>query len=196
MGRTTVYKYDPLLTLAERRTRKRKADKSRNYDRVGPTDVVLAPIESEDDIGGVRDAKAKIKGYFDFVEETAAVPSVHGLAAALGMSDAKVLKIYHSEDVKYAERQIQKATLRIAVWWETKLGGPQPTGAIFWLKNVAKWSDKQEMDITSGGQRLGNPSPVILPPTIAAKEVSSTPFYEVIKRPQLGPTVNKEVEKN
>lgn len=51
---------------------------------------------------------------------------------------------------------------------EILLSGAPATGSIFWLKNNAGWRDKQEVDHTSGGERI-QAAPVVVSNIVARK---------------------------
>jgi hypothetical protein len=79
--------------------------------------------------------------------ETAKPPTVAGLAIALGFCDRQSLQDY-AKDERFSF-PIKAARHKIEAWHEGRLSGTSPTGSIFWLKNHAGYTDKQEQTIQS-----------------------------------------------
>lgn len=75
-------------------------------------------------------------------------PTMAGLAYALGFASRQSL--YDSEKDERFSYTIKRARLLIEGWYEERMSGNSPTGAIFWLKNHAGYTDKQ--DISLGGK--------------------------------------------
>ena len=96
--------------------------------------------ESVDEVKGIIDAYFK-----DLGDE---IPTMAGLALALGMSSRSLRNYAHKDEflptIKAARQKVENA-------WESALirGG---SGPIFWLKNNAGWRDKTETDINHGGK--------------------------------------------
>lgn len=66
-----------------------------------------------------------------------------GLAYALGFESRQSLYAYEKDErFSYS---IKRAKLAIEIWYEERMSGNSPTGAIFWLKNHAGYTDKQEI---------------------------------------------------
>ena len=86
-----------------------------------------------------------IEAYFAGLseKETPKPPTMAGLAYALGFDSRQSLYDYEKDSrFTYA---IKRAKLAIEVWYEERMNGNAPTGAIFWLKNHAGYTDKQEI---------------------------------------------------
>ena len=73
-------------------------------------------------------------------------PSLAGLCLAAGYSSKSAL-IEVAKRPGFSE-PVQKARELIEDWWVGRLSQHQPTGAIFALKNLAGWTDKQEINQT------------------------------------------------
>lgn len=63
----------------------------------------------------------------------------------------KVKEKYYDEKGKLCERE------RVEIVMVRKIVPPDPTSALFWLKNrkTSQWRDKREVDLTSGGEKIG-----------------------------------------
>lgn len=71
--------------------------------------------------------------------------TVNGLALALGLNSRQSL-------LNYGERPefldiVKAIRTRLEAHWEERLGGPNATGTIFWLKNQG-WADTQRTELT------------------------------------------------
>jgi len=105
---------------------------------------------------------------------------VYGLALALGVHGELVRDISNGHDMGEEWRdirisaKIKEATLRIRASVETRLLAKSSVGAMFWLKNCAKWADKLETDVTSGGKTLQAPtvSSIAPPDTLTVSPLS------------------------
>jgi len=76
---------------------------------------------------------------------------VSGLAYFLGFESRQSLYDYEKRsEFSYI---IKRARLRIESEYEKKLSYKHPVGSIFALKNMG-WADKQEIDHTTGGEKL------------------------------------------
>lgn len=89
--------------------------------------------------------EAVAESYFSKCEDSNKVPTVNGLALALGMTRETLLR--------YAEKDgfsdtVKAVRTRLEAEWEQRLAGPSAAGTIFWLKNQG-WSDKTEQAITA-----------------------------------------------
>lgn len=92
-----------------------------------------------------EELEAKIAEYFDGVEkanigrENPLLPTINGLAYHLGC---------HRDSFNEWSRKplfsdiVKRALTKAAIDWESRLGGSNATGAIFWLKNQG-WKDTQ-----------------------------------------------------
>ena len=75
---------------------------------------------------------------------------------------AEYLNISYSTYQRYRkksgyEHHIKRAEQKIKAWWikQLALPGRPTTGVIFWLKNQAGWSDKQEISVNKQEQLPG-----------------------------------------
>jgi len=84
-----------------------------------------------------------ISAYFEKNKQDNLIPTVSGLALELGFCSRQSLHDYE-KDERFSYL-IKKARLSIELYWENRLAGNVPTGAIFWLKNHAGYTDKQEI---------------------------------------------------
>ncbi len=87
-----------------------------------------------------------IDKYFDSFADKDEYPTSSGLALALGFNSRSTMYEYAKKDE--FSNIIKKALLRVEAGYEKMLQKPGCTGAIFALKNVSDWKDRQ--DITSG----------------------------------------------
>lgn len=102
----------------------------------------------------IKALQKAIDAYFKSADSREEPYTVSGLTLALGFVDTQSLRDY-AHSPKYA-LIIKKAQTRIENNMETRLlSGKPPIGLIFALKNRFNWQDKQNMDITSGGETLG-----------------------------------------
>jgi hypothetical protein len=83
--------------------------------------------------------------YFARCEATDKVPTVNGLALALGMTRETLLR--YAEKGGFSDT-VKAVRTRLEAEWEQRLAGPNAAGTIFWLKNQG-WSDKTEQSITA-----------------------------------------------
>lgn len=92
-----------------------------------------------------EELQSKIDDYFDSVDKAnidrkePLLPTINGLSYFLGC---------HRDTLNEWSRKplfsdiIKKALTKAAIEWESRLGGSNSTGAIFWLKNQG-WKDTQ-----------------------------------------------------
>jgi hypothetical protein len=73
-------------------------------------------------------------------------PTMNGLAYALGFVSRQSLTDYEERDA--FSYPIKRAKLRMKQYWEARLNGPSPAGAIFWMKNHDGMVDKTEHEVT------------------------------------------------
>lgn len=92
-----------------------------------------------------------IDDYFNSLvidEEHSKPPTMAGLALSLGYTSRQ--SIYDAEkrndDFSYL---IKKARITVENYWESRLATQSCTGAIFWLKNHAGYTDKMTNELTS-----------------------------------------------
>lgn len=78
-----------------------------------------------------RDRDAKEKPY-----------TVNGLALALGMCRQSLLN--YGEKPEFLDA-VKAVRAQLEDHWESRLGGPNAAGTIFWLKNQG-WSDRTELN--------------------------------------------------
>lgn len=96
----------------------------------------------------------RIKDYFEVESINNKLPTLSGLTLHLGFSQLNAL--YEYEQTPKFGKSIKKARLIIENALESALiSGKPPIGLIFALKNRFKWQDKQDVDITSGGETIG-----------------------------------------
>jgi hypothetical protein len=87
--------------------------------------------------------------YFGEVDKKKHMPNKAGLCLKLGITR----ETYNQYKSKYPDA-IKGAEYAIEQAWVQRLGGANATGAIFYLKAAMGWQDKQEVDLTSGGEKL------------------------------------------
>jgi len=120
----------------------------------------------------VEDLENMVKEYFELFEEETTKeqrkargievyenrPTITGLTLFLGfMSRDAFYKYEKKEGFGYA---IKAARSKIENLYENMMGTKTGTvGAIFALKNMG-WSDKTEIDHTSGGEKIQSPPPI------------------------------------
>lgn len=83
--------------------------------------------------------------YFALCEAKEKVPTVNGLALALGFNSRQSLLNY-AEKPEFLDT-VKAVRTRLEAEWEQRLGGPNAAGTIFWLKNQG-WTDKTEQQIS------------------------------------------------
>lgn len=92
----------------------------------------------------------KVDDYFDSISETQVI-TITGLCYHLGFcSRQSFYDLQEKEEFTYT---IKSARLRVEKHYEGLLQGNGVAGPIFALKNLG-WSDRQEIDHTSKGERL------------------------------------------
>lgn len=107
----------------------------------------------------------KIDRYFDYIGETEVI-TITGLILYCGFCSRQAF--YHLENNDKFSYTIKRARLRVSKHYEGLLQGNSVAGPIFALKNLG-WSDKQEIDHTSKGERL-NPIQI----TVDSSETAET----------------------
>lgn len=85
--------------------------------------------------------------YFDKCELKEQVPTVNGLALALGFNSRQSLLNY-ADKPEFVDT-VKGIRTRLEAQWEQRLAGGNAAGTIFWLKNQG-WSDRQDLNV--GGQ--------------------------------------------
>ncbi len=101
-----------------------------------------------------KELRDKIQDYFDngiVIKKSVQVPTISGLCLHLGFESRQSFYDYQKKD-KFSYT-IKRARLRIEKEYEEQLQVGNTVGAIFALKNLG-WSDKQEIDHTSKGEKL------------------------------------------
>ena len=79
--------------------------------------------------------------YFKKCEEAEKLPTVSGLALALGLNSRQTLWNYaHGDAHKEYHEVAQRMFLMLEEPWESSLSAPNPAGKIFWLCNRANGS--------------------------------------------------------
>lgn len=91
--------------------------------------------------------------YFKICDKTRQLPEKAGLCIELHIT-RETYSAYR-KDARFSDT-IKQFDLYIESNWVRRLAGQSPAGAIFYLKNAFKehYKDRQETDITSGGERL------------------------------------------
>lgn len=113
-----------------------------------------------------KELQDKIDEFFEESEELKPIITISGLCYHLGFcSRQSFYDLQEKEEFSYT---IKKARLRIEMYYESLLMSRVATGAIFALKNFG-WSDRQEIDHTSKGERL---SPINI--TVDSSETAKT----------------------
>jgi len=97
-----------------------------------------------------EELQKKIDEYFDMPHATTPV-TITGLILHCGFCSRQ--SFYRLESNDKFSYTIKRARLRIESHYEKLLQGNAVTGPIFALKNLG-WSDKQEIDHTSGGEKI------------------------------------------
>lgn len=96
----------------------------------------------------VEELQNAIDKYFNENKES---PTITGLALELGFASRQ--SFYDYEKNKKYSYTVKRARLKIENFYESHLIGQYTSGPIFALKNFG-WSDKQDVDITTGGDKL------------------------------------------
>ena len=89
-----------------------------------------------------------IDQYFKDCDEKEIPKTIYGLALALDMT-YEGLSTYGTRDEYSATIKRAKDTIINEVETRGHLSKANPAFAIFWLKNVAKWADKSEVEMTN-----------------------------------------------
>jgi hypothetical protein len=87
-----------------------------------------------------------IHEYFDSLiaeDGTRRPPTIAGLAYSLGFDSRQSMYDY-GKDERFSYI-LKRARLCIEDYHESRMSGNNPTGSIFWLKNHAGYTDKQEI---------------------------------------------------
>lgn len=94
----------------------------------------------------LEECDARLEKYWREVkEEGDGIPTMTGLASALGFEDRRSLHDY-SERNDALSAPIKEAVRKVEAWWERRIGkNTQAAGAIFWLKNH-NWTDTQRIE--------------------------------------------------
>lgn len=76
---------------------------------------------------------------------------------ALGYEWTEEVPIKLKEKVFDEKGKLIGENERVQIVLVTKVVPPDPTSALFWLKNrkTSQWRDKREVDLTSGGEKIG-----------------------------------------
>jgi hypothetical protein len=97
--------------------------------------------------------KSAADGYFAQCFADEKVPTVNGLALALGFNSRQSL-------LNYAEKPefldvVKAVRTRLEAEWEQRLAGGSAAGTIFWLKNQG-WTDKSEQVVSATVEHTGS----------------------------------------
>jgi len=109
--------------------------------KIGRPRIVETPEEFEEGL----------TAYLAQCEEEERPPTLSGLALSLGFADRVSLWDYRNRPE--FSTHVKKAWALISQHHEARLSANNPAGSIFWLKNTG-WSDRQDIDVTSGGEKL------------------------------------------
>lgn len=90
--------------------------------------------------------QARADEYFLNCEVKDKVPTVNGLALALGFNSRQSLLNY-ADKPEFLDT-VKTVRARLENEWEQRLSGPNAAGTIFWLKNQG-WSDRNEQVISN-----------------------------------------------
>ena len=112
-----------------------------------------------------EELQKKIDEYFDDIGETTPI-TITGLILHCGFCSRQAF--YHLENNEKFSYTIKRARARVTNHYEKLLQGNAVAGPIFALKNLG-WSDRQEIDHTSKGERL---SPINI--TVDSSETAET----------------------
>ena len=91
-----------------------------------------------------EDFERAANDYFDQCGVNGVMPTVNGLALALGFTSRQSLHNY-AERPEFVDT-VKRVRTRLEAAWEERLGGPNAAGTIFWLKNQG-WTDKTETEL-------------------------------------------------
>lgn len=97
-------------------------------------------FETAEEFRAVADAYFEGLGQFG-------IPTVNGLALALGMTRETLLRYAEKDGFSDAVKAVRT---RLESFWEQRLAGPNAAGTIFWLKNQG-WTDKTEQELYGRG---------------------------------------------
>lgn len=116
------------------------------------------------------DFDRKVEEYYAYCKEEGEPVTWTGLALFLGFSSRQSIDEYLQYD-GFSD-SVKRAKALVEWHYEMRLAtSSAPTGAIFALKNFG-WSDKQEIDHTTKGERLSQP--------IDASKLSDTALQELM----------------
>ena len=107
------------------------------------------PPKFERSAAGADEMRAKGEAYFSKCLQSDEVPTMVGLAQALGYADRASL--FDAQERPEFSGAIKSLRSKVTGWWERRLAGNACTGAIFWLKNNGGYRDQQDSAITIGG---------------------------------------------
>jgi len=90
------------------------------------------------------DLEKKINEYFEYCSDSDVIITICGLALYLGFYDRHSLYDYQEKREEFYPI-IKRARLTVEEYYESRLSGTTPTGAIFALKNMG-WKDTHEIE--------------------------------------------------
>lgn len=99
-----------------------------------------------------KELRDKILDYFELCNQEEKMPTKAGLALHLD-TNRDVLNDYLHKGNDFSDA-IKEAYDHIEDAWTQKLSTTGATGAIFYLKAAFHYSDRSEVDVTSGGQSI------------------------------------------
>lgn len=101
--------------------------------------------ESKEEVQNIIDDYFETDAFIGEGDSKAFVPTMAGLAYALGLSRQGLLDYSNKEEFFDT---IKKAKLKVEISLEQRLAGNAVTGTIFNLKNNFGWKDKTERELT------------------------------------------------
>lgn len=96
--------------------------------------------------------QAAADAYFAECKDGGKVPTVNGLALALGFNSRQSLLNY-ADKPEFMDT-VKGVRAKLEAEWEQRLAGPNAAGTIFWLKNQG-WADKVEQVVTAQVEHSG-----------------------------------------
>ena len=110
----------------------------------------------------------KIDEYFVVVEASGDKVTITGLILACDFESRQAFyRLEKNDELSYT---IKRAHLQVENHYETMLQGNAVTGPIFALKNLG-WTDKQEIDHTSKGDKINTQPSIIVSDQKTADEL-------------------------
>ena len=89
-----------------------------------------------------------IDKYFEDCDENQAPKTIYGLANALDLTYERLWEYQGYEEFSELIKRAKQKIIQ-EVEEEGRKSTTNPAFRIFWMKNVAKWADKQEIDVNT-----------------------------------------------